>query len=258
MLASSGTIASNDDRAELPLEHQGVAVGALRVGYRRGEDGLSPAEERLLSTLAHQVGASVRARAIGRRPEGGARTTGRGTRGRTPPHPAGPPRRPRAPAHRGDHASRRGAQPPRRRQPDRHRRSVARRPPRAAPGGWRRPPIGVLTRRPVHRLAWAPERHRRASSPPHPGDRGPAPRSISSRSRPCRPPPRRRSTGSSPRPSPTWSDTPERPDAAWLCGPRTDMSWVASPTTASASRPTHSRASARAPSEIEPRNWAAR
>ena len=61
MLASSGAIASNDDRAELPLEHQGVAVGALRVGYRRGEDGLSPAEERLLSTLAHQVGASVRA-----------------------------------------------------------------------------------------------------------------------------------------------------------------------------------------------------
>ena len=61
MLASSGTLASNDDCADLPLEHQGVAVGALRVGYRRGEDGLSAAEERLLSTLAHQVGASVRA-----------------------------------------------------------------------------------------------------------------------------------------------------------------------------------------------------
>ena len=61
MLASSGTLASNEDCADLPLEHQGVAVGALRVGYRRGEDGLSAAEERLLSTLAHQVGASVRA-----------------------------------------------------------------------------------------------------------------------------------------------------------------------------------------------------
>ena len=60
LLASSGGIEAGDDPVDFELEHQGVVVGTLRVGHRRGEDEMNPADQRLLLTLAHQVGASVR------------------------------------------------------------------------------------------------------------------------------------------------------------------------------------------------------
>lgn len=61
LLASQGALAAADAWTDLPLEHQGLAVGDLRIGLRRGEEALSGDEQRLLTTLAHQVGASVQA-----------------------------------------------------------------------------------------------------------------------------------------------------------------------------------------------------
>lgn len=60
-LAASGTAVAPPERVDLPLEHLGDTVGSLRIGHRRGESELSAAEQQLLSTLAHQVGASVHA-----------------------------------------------------------------------------------------------------------------------------------------------------------------------------------------------------
>ena len=257
MLASSGTLASNEDCADLPLEHQGVAVGALRVGYRRGEDGLSAAEERLLSTLAHQVGASVRALQLvdglkaAREQLVVAREDER-RRIQRDLHDSLGPQLTAVTMHLDAARNHLAAGNPS--DTDDLLRD-ARRELHQAGGDVRRLVYSLGDPSIASRGSRARSTRKFASSPRQPGS---TPTSISSRSHPCRPPPRRRSTGSSPKPSPTWSDTPRRPDAPWHCGPTTDMSWAASPTTASAYRPTHSRASAHARSEIEPRNWAAR
>ncbi|EFC79447.1 sensor histidine kinase [Parafrankia sp. EUN1f] len=52
---------SQADAVELPLDHHGERVGALRVGRRRGEDAFAHTEHVLLADVARQVGAAVHA-----------------------------------------------------------------------------------------------------------------------------------------------------------------------------------------------------
>ena len=60
-LAVSGTPERDDHPREIPLSHHGSPVGLLRVGHRRGTNGVTDSEEQLLDTLALQLGAAVHA-----------------------------------------------------------------------------------------------------------------------------------------------------------------------------------------------------
>ncbi len=61
LLAARGALESGDEPLSLTLNHQGVRVGTLRVGHRRGESAMTDAEQVLLSEIARQVGAAVHA-----------------------------------------------------------------------------------------------------------------------------------------------------------------------------------------------------
>lgn len=59
VVALRGEPESGDEPASLGLSHQGVQVGTLRVGHRRGQSAMTDAEETLLAEIGRQVGAAV-------------------------------------------------------------------------------------------------------------------------------------------------------------------------------------------------------
>jgi signal transduction histidine kinase len=64
VLVSRGAPERGDHPEVVALDHQGERVGTLRVGHRRGETVMAPAEAELLADLARQVGAAVHAVAV--------------------------------------------------------------------------------------------------------------------------------------------------------------------------------------------------
>lgn len=63
-LASDGEPVPGDVAEAIPLVHQGERVGTLVVGHRWGDQAFAPPDRRLLDSLATQIGAAVRARAL--------------------------------------------------------------------------------------------------------------------------------------------------------------------------------------------------
>jgi len=59
VVAVRGEPESSDEPASLALRHQGVQVGSLRVGHRRGQSSMTDAEDTLLAEIARQAGAAV-------------------------------------------------------------------------------------------------------------------------------------------------------------------------------------------------------
>jgi two-component system NarL family sensor kinase len=64
LVTGRGELEPGDEPLEFALDHQGVRVGTLRVGHRRGQADISAQEQALLVDLARQVGAAVQAVAM--------------------------------------------------------------------------------------------------------------------------------------------------------------------------------------------------